>query len=151
MHDIMRENWNGIVGPNDIVYYEGDFAFGTIKWCRELLNSLNGYKILIRGNHDGTTTRCSKVGWDEIYDELVLEDFFLRHIPEYDATKWHGCTTMLNGHVHEKWKMQECPLQPWQEAMGFDNRSRIMINVGVDQWNFTPIPYDTIRDLINEK
>jgi hypothetical protein len=54
--------WNETVGPEDEVWYLGDFAAGA-SWarCAEIFAGLNGIKRLIRGNHD--TNRVLNLPW----------------------------------------------------------------------------------------
>lgn len=93
--------WNRVVGVHDTIYHLGDFALTTKKRKIELLSLLNGYKILIRGNHDKTVSHCLDIGFDEVHDSLIIENCLMRHV-------------------------------------GFKNIP--VLNVGVDNWNFYPIP-----------
>lgn len=54
-HDeTLIRNWNAVVGPDDLVFHLGDFAFGLgdVARVRELFFRLNGRKRLVIGNHD---------------------------------------------------------------------------------------------------
>ena len=52
MNEILIDNWNKTVGPNDIIYHLGDFCFaGSAEW-HSILGRLNGRIHLILGNHD---------------------------------------------------------------------------------------------------
>ena len=52
----MRENWNRIVSPEDLVLIPGDISWAMyLQEAQEdfsYINALNGQKILLRGNHD---------------------------------------------------------------------------------------------------
>ena len=50
MHRTIVENWNSVVGSNDIVIIAGDFGKGSFLFFKQLLEGLNGEKILIKGN-----------------------------------------------------------------------------------------------------
>ena len=52
MNEVLIDNWNKQVKPNDIVYHLGDFAFTNAENATNLLKSLSGKKIVISGNHD---------------------------------------------------------------------------------------------------
>lgn len=52
MDEAMIKNWNSVVKPNDTIYHLGDFAFHTEDAVCNILERLNGNKILILGNHD---------------------------------------------------------------------------------------------------
>lgn len=67
------EAYNAVVKPFDIVYFLGDVFFcGTIK-AKEILKKLNGYKILIRGNHDFKPEKMREIGFDEVHEQLKVE------------------------------------------------------------------------------
>ena len=46
------ENWNSVVGPDDIVYHLGDVMLGDTEYGMGCLAQLNGHIKIIRGNHD---------------------------------------------------------------------------------------------------
>jgi calcineurin-like phosphoesterase family protein len=55
MHKFMVDEWNSRVNKEDTLVHTGDVGFGsgcTDDALESLLNSLNGNKILISGNHD---------------------------------------------------------------------------------------------------
>ena len=52
MDEFMIDKWNQKVRRNDEVIILGDFGFINGEKANYLLNSLNGKKYLIRGNHD---------------------------------------------------------------------------------------------------
>ena len=52
MDNALIQNWNSVVGENDIVFHLGDFAFAPNWRWKELLVKLNGRIYLIMGNHD---------------------------------------------------------------------------------------------------
>ena len=51
MNEALINNWNSKVGPGDIVFHLGDFAFGGSTIWKSILERLNGRKYLIIGNH----------------------------------------------------------------------------------------------------
>lgn len=128
MHKDMQDKWNARVTDHTKNYVLGDFCFGDRNKIRDMRTQLLGKITLILGNHDKSRAAMLDCGFDEVYDELIIETIFgptlLTHIP---ASDFKGCKINFNGHVHEKWK--------------FHKRSdgNIHVNVGVDQWNFTPI------------
>ena len=62
MNQILIENWNTFVAKNDIVFFLGDFGMGTTEHLLKINQQLNGQKICIRGNHDGTPSKMYKIG-----------------------------------------------------------------------------------------
>lgn len=151
MNELMVYNWNCCVKPDDIIFHLGDFSFMGMTESIKLLSRLNGYKILIRGNHDKNRRKMLRMGFNEVMDRVLLpinkeEEFVLSHYPykdqdddptkrtrklrefPVDAGSW-----LLCGHVHERWRTK--------------NK---MINVGVDQWKFAPCSILSVVKLRNE-
>jgi calcineurin-like phosphoesterase family protein len=50
--DLILENWNRLIRPDEIVFHLGDLALGKKEDAEALIPSLNGKLYLIRGNHD---------------------------------------------------------------------------------------------------
>lgn len=111
MNTKMADLWNQKVTSKDTVYFLGDFSFGKNPQTIELLENLNGYKILIKGNHDGRYLKDIQFAskWEGIYDYLEVND-------EVDGKNIHICLChypiipfknrlregnfMFYGHVH---------------------------------------------------
>ena len=150
MHSELICRWNRVVKDGDIVYFLGDFSFGDIELGKEILAKLNGYKILISGNHDRGNLAMLEMGFNEVHKMLTLdiegENVLLCHYPyrplqteqtsEYELKhmkkrpinkgKW-----LLHGHVHDSWKQKGK-----------------MINLSVEMWKYTPVSVDEIAQLI---
>ena len=72
MNHIMIQRWNEVVKPGDVVYHLGDFAFfkkRDIDKVKELLQTLNGVKYLVIGNHDKNKETMLDVGFVEVYEK----------------------------------------------------------------------------------
>ena len=75
MNEMLVENWNDIVSPDDTVYHLGDVALGQIEESLGYISRLNGDKVLVTGNHDrnfrgGKKSRGLEPGeWDQKYVE----------------------------------------------------------------------------------
>ena len=52
MNEIMINNWNTVIKPDDQVIHVGDVIFGRSDLYGNILARLNGIKTLIMGNHD---------------------------------------------------------------------------------------------------
>lgn len=114
-HEIV-ESWNSVVSPVDTVYHLGDVFLSHAQEAQALLAKLNGYKILVLGNHDDKSdTWYAKAGFSEVYRRmLVLPSpirpgvltYLLTHVP-VSYTTIEACENMfghkvlnLHGHVH---------------------------------------------------
>jgi len=49
---VLTENWNAHVGPTDLVYHLGDFAYKSGRPIAEVRRRLHGQVYLFLGNHD---------------------------------------------------------------------------------------------------
>ncbi len=52
MNEVLINNFNAVVFPEDTTYFVGDIVMGPRKENLKLVSRLNGTKILILGNHD---------------------------------------------------------------------------------------------------
>lgn len=130
MEEALRTAWNARVGKNDRVFHLGDFSFGDQQNQQYVLDSLNGEKHLIIGNHDRKSRHL--LGWSstQYYKEIKSDDqrIILSH---YAMRVWNGShwgSLMLYGHSHGNLpgNSQSC-------------------DVGVDVWDYTPVTLDAIR------
>ena len=133
--DKMISLWNETVGPQDIIYILGDFANGNLETIKNLVSQLNGYKILIKGNHDGF---LNQINWrdyfDKVCDYLKIKDngrdVVLMHYPIEEWDGFFRGSYHLYGHVHNN-----------------DNGLRKIekrYNVGVDVNDFEPKTLDEL-------
>ena len=73
----MIDRWNDSVNNDDVIYVLGDFAIPEKKYIEETLQKLNGYKILVKGNHDCLSYKdYLDVGFDEVYFHPIIVDNF---------------------------------------------------------------------------
>ncbi len=84
-HDEMLvEKWNMVIGPDDNVLHLGDFAFRGVT---EHTESLNGNKILLRGNHDLKSARTYiEAGFKDVIEsvKIVVGNNTFEKIPRTD-------------------------------------------------------------------
>lgn len=163
MEEKLIRNWNKVVRPQDLVYVLGDFSmYLTKEHLREILNKLNGTKILVRGNHDLSPSEMLNIGFHAVVEnaeiQIAKERVILSHYPYrnnwmkvlfydimnklfpkrfYKPRKFVKQLEdkghwLLYGHVHSK-----------KRYMG-----KKMIHVGVDAWDFTPVSIQKIGDII---
>jgi calcineurin-like phosphoesterase family protein len=130
--DIIRR-WNAVVSPRDLVYHLGDFAMGLPANWAALRRQLNGYIVLVLGNHDRSRSHMLGVGFDDVVRNAVVQvdgvRVWLNHYPvrpdgmrgprRPSATSAYDIAVC--GHVHDAWLV----------ANG-------VVNVGVDVWDFAP-------------
>jgi calcineurin-like phosphoesterase family protein len=153
------DNWNTVVRSQDLVIHLGDVALGKIADSLPMVGLLNGYKILIPGNHDRVFSgekekmrvrfdpEYRKV-FDEVWPEIVtgyiphLESVVtLSHFPysgdsqendrHVDKRPTNSSLPLIHGHIHETRHIEGN-----------------MFNAGVDVNDYTPVHHSVIRDWI---
>ena len=137
MDELMIENWNSVVRPQDKVYHLGDVYMGRNESGFQY--RLNGHKRLILGNHDNGKDQTLQKMFDKIDVWRMFPEFglLLTHVPVHESALYRGSTRneespkkLLNvhGHIHEK------------PSPSVDHRC-----VFVEQINYTPINIEELR------
>lgn len=114
MNEYMIAKWNAKVRKCDEVIILGDFCWGKTEQVNALLERLNGYLFLIRGNHDyylnNKNFNIERFIWVRSYSEIYdnKRKVVLCHYPIlcYNGQyRWNKqgmpVTYMLHGHVHD--------------------------------------------------
>lgn len=137
MNNAIIKRWNNKVRFDDLVYHLGDFAFKGKSNAEKFENLLNGKIVHIRGNHDMNN------GIKSYIDECIMEfGGKVVHISHKPPEIYLDCDFALCGHIHDKWK--------FKILKGRKGKQLIIINVGVDVWDFTPVSVESILKLYNK-
>ena len=135
MNENFIQNWNSVVKPNDTIYHLGDFGFGSLEKLSYIFSKLNGYKILISGNHDKDSLQLP---WNLItpYYELKYNGqlICMMHYPIKIWNKKHHGSICLGGHSHLKTN---------------EFKERYM-DVGVDCNEYFPVDINKIVDRMSK-
>ncbi len=142
MDEYIIEQWNKVVGEDDIVYHLGDFG------DYNMIEKLNGKVILICGNYELRNEQFKRfsdfkdylinLGFKEAepFNKTIVDnnkEYFLCHKPsEAKLIKAYNDCYCLFGHIH---KLQMV--------------KRYGLNVGVDCHNFKPISLDEVDFYLN--
>lgn len=137
---------NNKVGKEDTVYFLGDFGFyaseskalrgeGEPYYPDELLKKMNGKQwYFVKGNHDKSSNKFKPKA-----EVIILNQNGLRiqliHDPIYANINYD---LIICGHKHDAWKVKE---------LHYCGEIRLIINVSVDVWNFTPVKLDEILSI----
>ena len=142
MDKIMIDNWNKIVGKDDLIFHLGDFG------GYERVKELNGKIYLIFGNYERKDLKdkfdndeeefrnyLSNLGFSEIWfynSNCIYKNknskFIMSHEPSKLPKIYEKDTDIhLFGHIHEKQLVK-----------------RFGLNVGVDCHAFKPVDLDTV-------
>lgn len=137
MRDCFIGNHNKTVGADDITVFVGDVSFldSHIK-VNDILNQMNGYKILVLGNHDIERDRYLQYAFDEICVVKAFQhthngvdiNFALTHYPFTNVPEDMSFNTIsIHGHIHDK-----------------ISKEYHQINVSVEAINYKPIHFNDI-------
>jgi len=137
MNETILQNYNMAVQENDIVFYLGDIAFGE-EHAKSFLDRMKGHIHFIVGNHDEKYLETIKNRAETVSD-LIDTEIFGQPITmsHYAMRVWHKShfdSWNLVGHSHGR-------LQP--NGKQYD--------VGVDNNNFSPVSFDTIRRVMQSR
>lgn len=95
--DLFVADWKKHVNKRGIVYMFGDVAFDQNSL--DILASLPGKKILIKGNHDDMVSTFAQTSvFDEIHGMLKYKGFWLTHAPIHPQ-ELRGKVN-IHGHTH---------------------------------------------------
>ena len=133
MNDVLVENWNNVVGENDIVYHLGDFGFMSGPSPQHdifhISRQLNGKIHLVRGNHD-TRKMLLVCNFERVLSSPFFFDDFaiLTHKPSVEVDpEW----VRFYGHVHDS-----------EEYPAITPRTACLC---VEKWNYSPVPYEFLK------
>lgn len=131
MDEEMVELWNETVKPNDKVYHLGDVAIN--RRGLDVLNRLNGDKVLIKGNHDIFKLHDYTRHFRDIRAYHVMDKLMLSHIPIHPQQqgRFRG---NIHGHLHSN-----LVLDKW------GNPDPFYANVCVEHTGFKPILFEEVR------
>ena len=167
MDDALIKNWNSVVGPDDTVFHLGDFAWGNPQVWNNALSKLNGHIHLILGNHDmknikeGYMDRFASVSFQkQIYIDNVC--IYLNHYPFLCyAGSYHLKRKVwdLFGHVHSEPNLYDFSFINDLEVKEIltNDHARLQhllptqYDVGVDNNNYTPVSFDTVKKIIDKQ
>lgn len=132
MNEKLVQYWNETISKDDIVFHLGDFAFCGPTKVREIKEQLNGKIILIKGNHDYDSTLKL---FDNVFDQLLLNlNGDLVYLNHYPFASFPENYYQLLGHIHSNSNIY----------------SKNQYDVGVDNNNYRPVDWMTIKNKLNE-
>jgi len=170
-NELIIDGWNKTVDPSDTTIHLGDFAIGrdySFDTKREsyktLMNSLNGEKILIRGNHDRETNSFYKdIGFNDVFNYFTMEiediTFLFLHYPieineEYmkDSLKEFiksiksdiSFDAVIHGHTHNRivGEVLEGNVSKLDDI--------IHINCSVENTDYKPVSMEEILEVVKK-
>ena len=145
MNKVLITNYNAVIRPDDTVYILGDLCFRmpSLEAANEIISSMNGKKILIRGNHD---KQYNERLFTQIKDFETLKIhepgnafFAMMHYPMLSWPHSHHGSIQLHGHVH---------------GTREDNENNLLegvrrYDVGVDANDYYPVSLNKILEFFS--
>jgi len=134
MNSVLVQCWNKVVDKNDIIYFLGDFSFGSVSATRQIRSQLNGEILFIRGSHD---KQAIKAFGDMPYIREINIDGQLIVLCHYAMRTWHAShwnSYHLYSHSHG----------------GLKGEGKSM-DVGVDTNNYYPYSFAEIKEIMAHK
>jgi calcineurin-like phosphoesterase family protein len=137
MDEEIIRRWNSVVQPGDTTFILGDVAFCNAEKAVSHIRRLNGYKVLIKGNHDVKLVKDK--GFAAQF--IDMHDYFSMNVNEikvvmfhYPIAEWdqmHRGSVHFHGHLHG----------------GVSGMERYRcLDVGMDSYNCYPIQLTTAVD-----
>lgn len=108
MNELMIQEWNSTVKPEDVVYCVGDFAMSNAKNIKSVLGRLNGELHMITGNHDKviksdySLQKYFKTIQTELDVSVAGQRYFIYHYPIFEWNGFYHGVIHIHGHVHGK-------------------------------------------------
>lgn len=142
MNYTLKEIWNNTISKDDVIVNLGDTFFKSFNIVKEL----NGYHILIKGNHDKekfnnlykeayqyASIRVGK--WNVLLSHrpfLLSDPYFKNSFSKEQKKLINSYDFIICGHVHNSWI----------------NKGK-HLNVGIDIWE-RPISIDFVEYILNK-
>lgn len=152
MNQTLIDNWNEVVGDDDVVFYLGDLSFDKNGvTTQHIVDQLKGKIHFILGNHDREKDVRSLKRFETISDYISLtvtdhdnprkkQGIVMMHYPILSWDKHHHGEWHLHGHCHQSL----VTLLP-------DYYKRKVLDLGCNGWAYAPISYSEIKSIMNSK
>ena len=158
MGEKLIENWNSVVGDNDIVFVLGDtFWFNDSRSIKKALDRLKGKTIyMLPGNHDDfehyhrvddpRIVLCPDVVvlWLQEYGSSKKNEIWMSHYPMMTWPHREIDTWLLFGHI----------LSNAFRTVGVDLDLPLHWNqhdVGCDYWGYRPVDFEILQRLFDAR
>lgn len=157
MNERLVTLYNEVVGPNDFVLWVGDVTFGSFDKTEKILSKLNGLRGLVRGNHDKGVAAMIDLGFVFVCDQMHLKfgDRVARvcHYPYAWTEERKARARKLGEYVDDRYPDKRPPRVKGEVLIHghthsikqFDGNQ---IHVGVDAWQYKPVTWKQVSDLV---
>lgn len=161
MEEKMIKLYNETVPKDGVCIWLGDCFFTNYNRAKVIMDQLNGTKILIRGNHDFSPSQMYRMGFSFVsnYAEIVIAGYnvSLKHYPFKPKLSFKDRIKLLTGKkIKELRFMDRRPDNKGQWLIHGHTHTKIkrndrQIHVGVDAWDYKPVPFRIIEAIIQKE
>jgi calcineurin-like phosphoesterase family protein len=156
MENGLVERWNALVGKDDIVIIVGDVFFCGSQKANAIMKRLNGKKILVTGNHDGSFTNMMNCGFDFVCEKMIMkiagQEVLISHYPY----KHHWFKNFISKYILRRKMPRYMDRRPvnrggWLIHGHTHSTEKLkgkMIHVGCTAWDYKPVSISTIESII---
>ena len=149
MDEAMVKLWNDTVRPNDKVYHLGDVVIN--RKALQIMDRLNGDKVLIRGNHDIFKLEDYTKYFRDIRGYHIMNNMILSHIPVHPDSKGRFSAN-IHGHLHSNRVMKPRGVDvKTGEVLYGKEIDPWYFNISVEQIGFKPILFEDVLKRIEEQ
>lgn len=168
MHRVLINNYNAIVPENGLCYFLGDMGLCNNETLKNVVDQLNGTKVLILGNHDKGPNAMYDLGFDVVMYGAVLQiakrRFTLSHCPllgvyREDTKGMRGAVEGENWHGESRRSRARFTMPDYGQYHGHGHihspnggkSKRILdrqFDVGVDANNYRPVSISRVESWI---
>ncbi len=138
MNETIISNWNKRIKDGHDVIVAGDFSLTSKEVCERICKSLNGNKLLIKGNHDNHSNQYYRdCGFTDVskYPIIIDEFWIISHMPLHMSA---NCSFYnIHGHLHNN-------------LAGRNNPDINHYCVSVENTDYMPVEFDKIQNSIIE-
>lgn len=143
MNEVLIENWNSCVKPEDSIYHLGDIALCRPEKALAFISRLQGRKFWVFGNHDRMLRQDQNIlslfEWARDLAEITIPD---RDTPRriQPIVLCHFAMRVWNKSYYGAWQL-------YGHSHGSlpDDKYTLSLDVGVDAWNYRPVSYEEVK------
>lgn len=151
MTEMLIENYNSTVMPDEFVLWVGDAFFCGTQEAQRIMRALNGRKALVLGNHDKASAKMVSLGFDFVVKEMVIDILNTPcRISHYPYADHHDPERPDNRYLDRRPKKSDHEVLIHGHTHSKDKRNGRMIHVGVDAWDYFPAHCSEIIMLVRE-
>lgn len=166
MHQVLINNYNNTVSPQDVCFFLGDMGLCKSEILLNIIQQLNGQKVLILGNHDKGASAMRAMSFDVVLNSASLiianKHITMSHCPlrgvfREDVTGMRGAVEGENWHGENRHGRFSVPDFGQYHLHGHTHKKpteRILerqMDVGVVANGYKPVSFSTIESWITKR